>query len=221
MPLLLLVGSSRFLMSCSGAVHAQAAAYLSEPDSPESPKVCFEQLADKQIGFQAAGDDHHPWLVDVRGPIAGVSWFHHGKKKVNSLMDCRLVLAIEEVSRVLMAPAGVVEVRHMSTFRPGARVRSTGKVSGHASALAVDLRYVIFDDGSRYDVKTDWVERTRGADPCATTDKELKAGMIRAWVCQSSAAHVFRVVVTPHHDDAHHNHVHLEVRPDVSWVWIR
>jgi hypothetical protein len=29
------------------------------------------------------------------------------------------------------------------------------------------------------------------------------------------------VVVTPHHDDAHANHVHLEVVPDVPWTWIR
>ena len=30
-------------------------------------------------------------------------------------------------------------------------------------------------------------------------------------------ADLFQVVVSPHHNDAHNNHVHLEVRPEVTW----
>jgi hypothetical protein len=44
---------------------------------------------------------------------------------------------------------------------------------------------------------------------------------MRGVVCDAVARGLFDVVLTPHHDDAHGNHVHLEVKPDVNWTYVR
>jgi hypothetical protein len=41
--------------------------------------------------------------------------------------------------------------------------------------------------------------------------------MLREVVCAAAASDLFQVVLTPHHDEHHQNHVHLEVRPNVTW----
>jgi hypothetical protein len=40
-------------------------------------------------------------------------------------------------------------------------------------------------------------------------------------VCQAVENSLFQVVLTPHHDRAHENHVHLELKPEVSWTYVR
>ena len=39
---------------------------------------------------------------------------------------------------------------------------------------------------------------------------------VRRVVCAASDAARFNVVLTPHYDDDHQNHVHLEVRPGMT-----
>ena len=54
--------------------------------------------------------------------------------------------------------------------------------------------------------------------PCVSPDGETEhQRRVRRVVCAASSSGLFQVVLTPHHDAAHANHVHLEVRPDVTW----
>jgi hypothetical protein len=67
-------------------------------------------------------------------------------------------------------------------------------------------------------VLTDWTSRERGAPPCVHPEGELgPSAVLRRVVCRAIEADLFQVVVSPHHNDAHNNHVHLEVRPEVTW----
>lgn len=43
---------------------------------------------------------------------------------------------------------------------------------------------------------------------------------MRSAVCAAVQRDLFQIVLTPHHDEAHANHVHLEVRPGVDWVYV-
>ena len=45
--------------------------------------------------------------------------------------------------------------------------------------------------------------------------------MLRGLVCDAIDDALFQVVITPHHDRAHADHVHLELRPEVSWIYVR
>jgi hypothetical protein len=80
----------------------------------------------------------------------------------------------------------------------------------------------VFADGTTFEIEADWESRERGADPCAERPEEsARMRAVRGAVCAASRSGVFQVVLTPHADAAHGNHVHLEVRPDVSWAILR
>ena len=77
---------------------------------------------------------------------------------------------------------------------------------------------VEFEDGTRLDVLSDWSSRERGAPPCThPPDEQGPSAVLRRIVCRAITDELFQVVVSPHHNDAHANHVHLEVRPEVTW----
>ncbi len=154
------------------------------------------------------------------GPIGDVTIEFVGRNRVHQIMDCRLILAIHAWSPVLRA-VGVERLRHLSALRPGAITRSTGRASGHSRGLAFDVRHIDFEDGRSVDVLTDWIWRQRGAPPCdpPPEPEPPDSALMRALVCQAIEAQLFQVVVTPHNDDAHANHLHLEMVPGVDWVW--
>jgi len=194
---------------------APALAQREAPLRHMTQQQCLAHLARHDVEVSPADAEavHQP--VRVR-EIGGVEVVYEGRRAVNHVMDCRLVAALTEWVPRLRA-AGVVRVRHLSAFRPGSRVRGSSRPSGHSRGLAVDLRYFELEDGRTLDVLEDWEQRERGADPCAVDDDNP----IRDAVCAAVARDLFQVVVTPHHDDAHANHVHLEVVPRVPWQWVR
>ncbi|MCB9620507.1 MAG: extensin family protein [Sandaracinus sp.] len=184
------------------------------------PDACVARVRALGIAFR---DKSHEAVAAgmIVEEVGGVRWEFAGRLDVHRVMDCRLVLALHAWAPTLRA-AGVRTVRHLSALRPSARVRSTGAPSGHSKGLAVDPRHFVMEDGSELDVLEDWVWRPRGAEPCpAEVDEPETSARLRAMVCQAVAAGIFQVVVTPHHDDAHANHVHVEVVPEVGWSWAR
>jgi hypothetical protein len=194
---------------------------LPDPASLE-PTACFALLDAHGVRYRRArGDDGADGYITLEGPIAGITIEFVGRNAVHARMDCRVAEAILAWAPDLRA-LGVHRLRHLSIFRPGAVVQTTGRPSGHAGALAMDVRYFDFDDGRTLDVLADWGDRTHDADPCPA---ELYAERdpspeIRALVCAAVERGLFRTVITPHHDDPHQNHVHLEVVPGVDWRFI-
>jgi hypothetical protein len=170
--------------------------------------------------------------VRVRGPIGGVVVRTQGAEpravrghvevdhRFDAVLDCRLVVALHAWSRELRE-AGFVGLEHVSVFRPRARVAATGRVSGHAHALAIDVLRLVRPDGSTFSILDDWTARAHGADPCGAFDEPEEQRRVRRAVCSGVERGLFQVVITPHHDHRHANHLHLEVRPDVDWSVVR
>ncbi len=190
-----------------------------------SPSECMAQLRSLGISHRVENGDRAREAIDApvepTGPIGGVTVTFAGRSATNRVMDCRLVLAIYAWSPALRA-AGVTAIRHLSAFRPGAVVRTTGRPSGHARGLAFDPRYFTFrGDDAPFDILDDWQPRTRGAPPCEGPNggESPRSRTIRRLTCDAIAAELFQVVVTPHHNDAHANHLHLEVVPGADWSW--
>ncbi len=201
-----------------------------------TPRACRAELRRLGVPFTASEDERAEGVVAMAvvptGPVGGVTLEFAGRRALHRIMDCRLLVAIHAWAPVLRA-AGVNRIRHLSAFRPGARVASTGQASGHSRGLAFDPRFFDRDGADPLDVLEDWQPRERGAPPCGREPEEgeepaplpppaegEEAGAIlRAMVCEGVRRELFQVVVTPHHDDAHANHVHLEVVPGVDWTW--
>lgn len=189
-----------------------------------APDACLQTLAGSDVEFhayegEAAGSVGAAVVLD--GPVGGVAIEFEGRNAVHAVLDCRLVLALLAWAPALRE-AGVVRLRHLSVLRPHARVRSTGRPSGHSVALAIDVRFMDLAEGESLDVLEDWAERARGSEPCSRDhDDDERGATLRRLVCDAAAAQLFQVVITPHHDDDHQNHVHLEVRTEGTWTFLR
>lgn len=157
----------------------------------------------------------------LAGPVGGVTFVHVGRSETHEVVDCRLVVALLRWAPALRE-AGVTKVEHMSMHRPDSKVRGSGEQSGHAVALAIDAARFELEDGEALDVLEDWSDKKRGAEPCAEREDEPdEQAILRKLVCDALDQDLFQVAITPHHNRAHRNHVHLELVPDVDWSYVR
>ncbi len=180
-----------------------------------SGAACLTQLERLGIPHEAAEPaDGVATPIRVTGPILGVELTGD-----RGPLDCRLVAALAAWAPELRA-AGIRQLRAMSIHRPGARVRRSGRVSGHAYGLALDLGGVVLEDGTACSVLDGWEAREPGADPCAVHDEGPTSARLRAAVCAAARQELFQVVLTPHHDRTHQNHLHLELVPGVRWSYV-
>lgn len=187
-----------------------------------APETCLAELANAPAAFTRADVTlEGAALVKLEGPLDGIDVRFAGRSPVHALLDCRLALALHRWAPVLKA-LGVRRIDHLSAYRPAARVRTTGKPSGHATGLAIDVATLVLEGGETLEVQRDWTDRTRNAPPCpARPEEQGPARSLREVVCAAADAGVFQVVITPHHDEAHADHVHLELVPDVDWTYVR
>lgn len=164
-----------------------------------SGEACLKRLdalgvAYRRLGPRAGVDT----LVEIRGPIAGVSYTVHGRPRL--VCDCRLALALHDVGPVLAA-RNVSEVKHSGAYVP--RTTRTGRPSLHARGLAIDA-HVFALGQARVSVANDF-ERGLGCGAGAPVLNQL--------ACDLRETRLFRELITPDHDAHHHDHFHLGIAP--------
>lgn len=160
---------------------------------------CLAELAARGVRFSRS----EPVLgvatpIVVSGPIGGVRFYTLEKKPL--VMDCRLALALDEISPELRA-LGVTEARYS-----GAYVYKTshpGRMSLHAYGLAIDL-HEFKVNGTGFVVKTAF-ERGRGCPSSLPLLNEL--------ACRVRARALFHEQIGPDDNAAHYDHFHLGLRP--------
>jgi hypothetical protein len=188
------------------------------------PEACYAELSHAHVAFErVAGPRARGVEMPARllGPIGGVVVEPSDGRELHALLDCRLALALLSWAPALRK-AGVTAIDHYSIYRPGARVRRSGSVSGHARGMAIDAARFHLQNGAVLDVLTDWEERDRGSAPCPRRPEEAwQSRLLRGVVCDAIDHNLFQVVITPHHDHDHDNHVHLELRPQASYSYVR
>lgn len=197
-----------------------------EPERRSAPGTCYAKLERAGIRYERVDKGEAQGVqfpTRLLGPIGGVEIVQHDKHapQFQSVLDCRLALAVLTWAPSLRR-AGVNRIEHYSIYRPGARVGGTGKKSGHSNGMALDAARFRLDGGEVVDVLTDWEDRDRGGAPCPRrADEGWQSRLLRGLVCDAVDRNLFQVVITPHHDRAHENHVHLELRPEVDWTYVR
>jgi hypothetical protein len=161
------------------------------------------------------------WPIELTSAIDGVRVQGGRKDAPTNYLDCRLARALLAWAPILREH-GVVGLDHLSAYRRDAVVAGTTQQSGHASGQAIDVARFELDDGRELSVLEDWTNRDRGADPCREwlMDDE-KARLMRRLVCDAVDRDVFQMALTPHYNDAHRNHVHLEIVPEADSGWVR
>lgn len=161
----------------------------------------------------------------LQGPLRGVRFRPAYSalpeaEVLETVADCRLALALDDLADVLRQYA-VTEVEYLSMYRPG---WSRPGVR-HPAGRAIDLARVRFGDGSVYDVRADF-HGLIGAATCgdkarAPTKNTPGARFYRRLVCELFERRPFNLVLSPQHDYAHRDHLHLEVRSGIRWQLIQ
>jgi Extensin-like protein C-terminus len=147
------------------------------------------------------------------------------------VFDCRLVLALDDFSKVLRAH-DIEEVLIFSAWRPPGKRWPDGRVgTRHPGALAIDAY--------RFDKKLGpgqtsrvWLDVLKdfhgsvGAVPCGSDagpprPSTKEARELRSIACEAADQHFFTAILTPNYNRAHRNHLHLELTPEVRWYLVR
>jgi hypothetical protein len=148
------------------------------------------------------------------GPLGGVTFLTPRAPSQYGLFDCRLGLTLDDLAKVL-AEHGVVKVRIDNLYRQGARLPGRRKKSQHSYGLAIDLVAFTLGDGTLLDVETDWGSGI-GRAACgeaATLDTPTERSVpLRNLACDIARVGLFHHILTPGHDAAHRNHLHLDIK---------
>ena len=189
--------------------------------------ACEAELHRRQIVFSSVAQARGV-LAPVRlsGALHGVTYHSTlpASQRTTSpyeILDCRLVLALDDFSAIL-AKHDVVEVVHFSVYRPPSPTFSQiGRQ--HDGALAIDAGWFKRKDGSVLQVERDFHGRI-GAGTCGPGTGPFpvtaEASELRSIVCEAADAHLFNVELTPDYNWQHRNHFHLEVTPAVRWFLV-
>ena len=180
-----------------------------------SPQQCLAEVTRRKLGVTrfrgAAVGVATP--VRVTGPIGGVRFVTPGGKSPFGILDCRLALALADLAELLKR-YDVIEARLDNMYRPHAHLPGKQKPSQHAYGLAADLTRFKRADGTELVIDRDF-QGAIGEPVCGEEAhaRELSndAVLLRDLICDVARSGVFHHILTPNHDQAHHDHFHLDI----------
>jgi hypothetical protein len=158
----------------------------------------------------------------ITGPLGGIEYRTGPKNSPFGVADCRLVVTLLDAAPLLRAHH-IKALRIDNFYRNGARLPSHRKKSQHAYALAADITSLTLDDESVLDVEHDFYGRL-GAPVCGPTaelySRDPKSLALRTLACDLARSGLFHHILTPNHDLAHRNHLHVDIARGNSWFSI-
>lgn len=193
-----------------------------------SRAACEAELRARHIPFRRASAVGVLAPVRLTGPLRGVLFRGEGTEKeraksLHEIIDCRLVLALDDCAELLQS-RGIVEVRHYSIYRlPEKSWPKAKPAARHMGGVAIDAGLFIKKDGRALDVNKHF-HGAIGAKTCgagaAPKPATADALELRAMLCDIVALRLFNVVLTPNYNPPHKNHFHLEVAADKKWFLV-
>jgi hypothetical protein len=180
-----------------------------------TPTACRAELRRRRIPFAAVRSA--PGIVDpmrITGTLHDVKFVTPGPKSVHSLLDCRLVLLLDELSGVLAAQ-DVTTVYVAGFYRPKAHLPGKKALSQHAFGLAIDIHSFGTKEGRTLVIERDFAGAL-GTPVCGETASVSPESRdfvhLRNIVCAITRARAFHYLLTPNHDSAHANHIHGDIK---------
>ena len=189
--------------------------------------TCHAYLEAREVAFVAVDREQAPEVaipVRLTGALAGVEfmipWSDDPEHDLHAVWDCRLVAAVVPMAEFLHTH-GVTEVQYFSALRRGKIVREKPR-SQHNVGLALDLLGLrgpalplarVEDLYPRGRLRA-CPDRAFAPGPAGAPVPvgASAADLYLALVCQSHARGLFHTILTPDHDRAHHNHLHLDLK---------
>jgi hypothetical protein len=185
-------------------------AVLAAPARAErTAKSCLAELDARGVSYHRVSKKGVAIGVEVDGPIGGVTFTSSNAKPL--ILDCSLAISLDEAGRYLTA-LGVTAVVFSSSYSVR-NVRGTSNPSKHSYALAIDIHTFRGDAIGALQVDLDFEQGLGDAVDCVGQPLTAGGAVLSVLRCQLVRSGLFRLVLTPDYDDAHHDHFHLEARP--------
>jgi hypothetical protein len=190
-----------------------------------SPAKCRAELKKRGIASKPAGLATPGVATPLRlsDKVQGVEFLAPGGRSKFGVLDCRLALALDELTRVLgrhQVSAVVVD----NFYRPQARMSGTKNPSQHAHGLAVDIMGFKLVDGRTLVVKKDWHGEI-AAPVCGPASRPVEPTReaLTLWnmVCEIARERIFHHMLTPNNDAAHADHLHFDIKRDARSFLVR
>ncbi|MCA9647213.1 MAG: extensin family protein [Polyangiaceae bacterium] len=195
-----------------------------------SPGQCMKELRSAKLPVKHWGGPAkgvaNPHKLS--GELSGIKFVFPGGKSPFGVLDCRLVLALNEFARVLAAHS-VVRVQLDNMYRPQSKLprHRRGKArnpSQHSYGLAADITRLWLADGSVLSVEDDW-HGDLGAPACGpdAVIHEPDAGSVRLrnLVCAVAREGIFNHMLTPGFNAAHRDHFHFDIKRGADYQALR
>jgi len=136
------------------------------------------------------------------------------------IMDARLALALDDFCRILQMH-DIVEVIHFTIYRPPTTVPDDPKApqTRHPAGMAIDVGALKRSDGHWLAVGPHW-SSSIGARTCGPQGRRLvgrRGRELLSILCEAGDQRIFHYMLSPHFDEPHSDHLHLEIKPGVKW----
>jgi len=187
-----------------------------------STRECHAFLRESEVPYVPVSRRDAPAVeipVRITGPIAGVTWripwSENESTDIHTIWDCRMVAAMVPFTRWL-ASYGVVEIAYFSSLRGGKAVRGKPR-SQHNVGLAVDFLGYRKAGGELMKVEDNYKKRRLRSCPAvaaAPSSRASSSEIYHALVCEGVRHGLLHTILTPDHDRAHYNHLHLDLKAD-------
>lgn len=136
------------------------------------------------------------------------------------IMDARLALALDDFCRIL-AQHDVVELIHFTIYRPPTTLPADRNApqTRHPGGMAIDMGALRKRDGQLLAVGPHW-SASIGAKTCGANARKLvgrRGRELMSILCEAYDQRIFHYSLSPHFDEPHGDHLHLEIKPGVKW----
>jgi hypothetical protein len=190
-----------------------------------SPAQCRKELAKRKLPVKAERGNIRGIAnpVRIKGHFNEVRVIKPAAPSPFGLLDCRLVLALDDLTQVLQE-FGIRMIYIGSMYRKGARIAHRGTRSQHSYGLAMDILMMRHADGTLLKVERDW-HASIGEAMCGPKavmhDPNPSSILFRNVVCEVARRHIFHVMLTPSANRAHHDHFHFDIKRDAKYQTVR
>jgi hypothetical protein len=169
---------------------------------------CTAELDARGVSWAKASRPGIAHAVEIKGPLGGVLFTAADRPLV---IDCSLAVSLAEAGRYLRDLG--FEQAHFSSAYSRRNVRFTNRPSKHSFGLAIDIHTFTGPDLGTLRVDRDFEQGLGDDVDCVGTPLTQGGAVLKVLQCQLVRSGLFRLVLSPDYDDAHHDHFHLEALP--------
>ncbi len=170
--------------------------------------ACTKELDARGIKWKRASKKGIADGVQVLGPLNGVNVV---SEEYDLVIDCSLAVSLYEAMAYVRGLG--IEKAAFSSAYSRRKVRGTNHLSKHSFGLAIDIHAFTGPDLGTVSLKNDFEQGLGDDIDCLGHPLTQGGAALKILQCQLVRSGLFRLVLSPDYDDAHHDHFHLEAIP--------